>query len=182
MPPLPLVQRIIVRLSTVGISDAAPFLFLFWVFFLIPFISTPVLILKKKRNAWTHVQRHTLAHTLVHKILQPSAGAMIVVPSACLTKTLTQQLVVYSSASDNRMCSSIRPQITQCQNEKLSLSLSISLSLSLSPALIGRRCCAWISDSSAGVRRVGEHGGVRGTWAKKKDRQRGGDVDERSGR
>lgn len=44
-----------------------------------------------------------------------------VVPGACLTKTLTQPLVVYSFALDNRMCSSIRPQITLCQNQKLCL-------------------------------------------------------------
>lgn len=59
-------------------------------------------------DAQAHVHRHTKQN------LQPSDGVMIVVPSACLTKTLTQQLVVYSFALDNRMCSSIRPQIIQC--------------------------------------------------------------------
>lgn len=58
-----------------------------------------------------------------NKILQPSDGVMIVVPSACLTKTLTQQLVVYSFALDNRMCSSIRPQITQSVKMRRSRSL-----------------------------------------------------------
>jgi len=57
-----------------------------------------------------------------NKILQLWDGVMIVVPSTCLTKTLTQQLVVYGFALDNRMCSSIRPLITQCQNQKLGLS------------------------------------------------------------
>lgn len=73
------------------------------------------------------MQRHT--HTHAHKILQPSAGVMIVVPSACLTKTLTQQLVVYSFALDNRMCSSIRPQITQSVKIRSLLSLPPSLPL-----------------------------------------------------
>lgn len=49
-----------------------------------------------------------------------SAGALIVVPSACLTKTLTQQLAVYSPALDNSVCSSVRPQITLVLNQKLS--------------------------------------------------------------
>lgn len=67
-----------------------------------------------------------------NKILQPSAGVMIVVPSACLTKTLTQQLMVYSFALDNRMCSSIRPQITQ--NVKIRSTVYLSLSLSYGEA------------------------------------------------
>lgn len=87
-----------------------------------------------------------------NKILQPSAGAMIVVPSACLTKTLTQQLVVYSFALDNRMCSSIRPQITQCQNQKLSLSLSFTL---------GRRCVVLWQLAGWGVEGRGQRMRVR---------------------
>lgn len=70
---------------------------------------------------WADTRQQTYSH--IHKILQLSAGVMIVVPSACLTKTLTQQLVVYSFALDNRMCSSIRPQITQSVKIRSSLSL-----------------------------------------------------------
>lgn len=70
---------------------------------------SPFLIQRRGgRDARAHVHRHTKQN------LQPSDGVMIVVPSACLTKTLTQQLVVYSFALDNRMCSSIRPQIIPC--------------------------------------------------------------------
>lgn len=118
MPLLPLVQSIIVLFSTVGISDATPFLFLFGGFNTLFVLSFWIL-----ENACTHVLSRTHTHTQ-SQILLPSAGVMIVVPSACLTKTLTQQLVVYSFALDNRMCSSIQPQITQCQNQKLSPSLS----------------------------------------------------------
>lgn len=151
MPLLPLVQRIIVLLSTVGISDATPFLFLF-LGLLIPFYFPPSFwSLKMLQHMCAHTHTKYCSHQL-------SAGVMIVVPSACLTKTLTQQLVVYSFALDNRMCSSIRPQITQSVKIRSSLSHGEAMCADLWQ-LIGRR-----------------DRGVRGTWAEKKDR-RGGDVE-----
>lgn len=77
-------------------------------------------LIQRRGGARAHVHRHTKQN------LQPSDGVMIVVPSACLTKTLTQQLVVYSFALDNRMCSSIRPQIIQCVKIRSCVCVSFS--------------------------------------------------------
>lgn len=104
-------------------------------------------------------------HRRTKQNLQPSDGVMIVVPSACLTKTLTQQLVVYSFALDNRMCSSIRPQIIQCVKIRSCVCVSF---------LHTHICAGYVNMSQFTGRR---DGGVRGTRAEKG----GGHVKEKAG-
>lgn len=114
-------------------------------------------------DARAHVHRHTKQN------LQPSDGVMIVVPSACLTKTLTQQLVVYSFALDNRMCSSIRPQIIQCVKIRSCVCVCVCVSF-----LHTHICAGYVNMSQFTGRR---DGGVRGTRAEKG----GGHVKEKAG-
>lgn len=118
MPLLPLVEGIILLFSSAGIFRCHSLL-IFQFRFLTYHFNPPTLFHPEKNPPKNILNARADGQ---NKRAQPSNGIITAVPRACLTKTLTQPLAVYSFGLDNRMCSSIRPQITMCQNQKLYLS------------------------------------------------------------